>query len=46
MIQLWYVKVKLEYNPLTDVPNRYYQQTLDKLVEDNLYDEKGNKIVA
>lgn len=41
MIQLWYVKVKLNYNPLSDVPNRYYQQVLDKLVADGLYDLEG-----
>lgn len=46
MIRLWYVKVKLNYNPLSDVPDRYYQQTLDMLVADGLYDSDGNKIVA
>lgn len=43
MVQLWYVKVKLEYNPLSDVPERYYQQALNKLVADGLYDTQGNK---
>lgn len=46
MVQLWYVKVKLGYNPLSDVPDRYYQQSLDKLVADGLYDSEGNKLAA
>ena len=46
MIQLWYVKVKLNYNPISDVPDRYYNQVLDKLVADGLYVSEGNKIVA
>lgn len=41
MIQLWYVKVKLGYNTLSEVPERYYQQVLDKLVVDGLYDSNG-----
>lgn len=44
MITLWYVKVKLELNELSDVPERYYQQVLDLLVADGLYDEEGNKL--
>lgn len=46
MIQLWYTKVKLGYNEITDVPERYYRQVLEKLTSDGLYDNQGNKIVA
>lgn len=44
MVQLWYVKVKLNYNQLSDVPERYYQQALDKLVADGLYNKDGVKL--
>lgn len=44
MITLWYVKVKLELSKLRDVPKRYYQQVLNLLVADGLYDEEGNKL--
>ncbi|QJT71650.1 hypothetical protein [Psychrobacillus phage Spoks] len=43
MVNLWYVKVKLNYNPLSDVPTRYYADVLAKLIADGLYDEEGNK---
>jgi len=44
MVFFWYVKVKLGLNELSDVPDRYYQQVLDLLVADGLYDEEGNKL--
>lgn len=44
MITLWYVKVKLELNELSDVPERYYQQVLNVLVAEGLYDKEGNKL--
>lgn len=44
MVTLWYVKVKLELNQLTDVPDRYNDDVLLLLVEDGLYDEEGNKL--
>lgn len=44
MVTLWYVKVKLELNELTEVPERYYNDVLAKLVADGLYDEKGNRL--
>lgn len=46
MVKLWYVKVKLNYNELKDVPERYYNGVLELLVSDGLYDKKGNKIEA
>jgi len=45
MITFWYTKVLLNYSPLTDVPDRYYKDVLDRLVLEGLYDDKGNKIV-
>lgn len=44
MVTFWYVKVKLGLAELSDVPDRYYQQVLDLLVADGLYDEEGNKL--
>lgn len=45
MVTFWYTKVILNYSPLTDVPDRYYPQVLERLVAEGLYDEEGNKIV-
>lgn len=44
MVTLWYVKIKLKLSELADVPERYYQQVLDKLVEEELFDEEGNRL--
>lgn len=46
MVSLWVYKVKNEVNGATinDVPDRYYQQVLDILVAEGLYDEEGNKL--
>lgn len=44
MVTLWYAKIKLGLNELIDVPGRYYQQVLDLLVAEGLYDEDGNKL--
>lgn len=44
MVTLWYTKIKLNYDPLSNVPDRYYKDVLARLVEDGLYDEEGNKI--
>ena len=46
MVSLWVYKVKNEVNGTTiaDVPERYYQQVLDILVAEGLYDEEGNKL--
>ncbi|WP_158303427.1 hypothetical protein [Desulfitobacterium hafniense] len=46
MVTFWFTKVKLGMNELSDVPERYYPQVLDKLVEAGLYDENGNPIAA
>lgn len=46
MVKLWAYKVKNEVNGTTinDVPERYYQQVLDILIAEGLYDEEGNKL--
>lgn len=44
MVIFWYVKVKLGLNDLIDVPDRYYDDVLAKLVTDDLYDEEGNRL--
>jgi hypothetical protein len=46
MVSLWVYKVKNEVMGTTieDVPERYYQQVLDILVAEGLYDEEGNKL--
>ena len=44
MVMFWYVKVKLGLNNLIDVPERYYEDVLTKLVADGLYDEEGNRL--
>jgi hypothetical protein len=46
MVSLWVYKVRNEVNGTTinDVPERYYQQVLDILVVEGLYDEEGNKL--
>jgi hypothetical protein len=31
MIMLWFTKIKLGFNEINDVPERYYQQVADKL---------------
>ena len=36
MVVFWFTKVKLGLSELGDVPERYYQQVLDKLVEAGL----------
>lgn len=45
MVSLWFTKIKLGLNELTEVPERYYGDVLAKLVPAGLYDEQGNKIV-
>lgn len=46
MVKLWAYKV--EHNimgtTIDNVPERYYQQVLDLLVEKGLYDEEGNRL--
>lgn len=46
MVKLWAYKVENNVlgTTLDDVPDRYYQQVLDLLVEQGLYDEEGNKL--
>lgn len=44
MVNLWFTKIKLGLDVLTSVPERYYTQVLEKLVEAGLYDEDGNPI--
>lgn len=44
MITLWYTKVKYSYSELPEVPARYYDDVLARLVAEGLYDEAGNKI--
>lgn len=44
MIYLWYVKIKLGLSELEEVPERYYSQVLERLVEDDLFDTEGNRI--
>lgn len=44
MIFLWFVKIKLFMSELEDVPERYHQQVLDKLVEEGLFDVDGNRL--
>ena len=44
MVTLWYTKIKLGQNELTEVPTRYYDDVLRKLVDAGLYNEIGEKI--
>lgn len=46
MVNLWVYKVKNEVMGTTikDVPERYYQQVLNILVAEGLFDEEGNKL--
>ena len=44
MVTLWFVKIKLKLSELADVPERYYEQVLDILVAEGLYDEEGNRL--
>lgn len=44
MITLWYTKVMLGMCELEDVRERYREQVLERLVEDGLYDEEGNRL--
>lgn len=45
MPTLWFTKIKLGYNELSEVPDRYYKEVLAKLVAAGLYDTDGNEIV-
>lgn len=45
MPTLWFTKIKLNMNELSEVPERYYAEVLAKLVEAGLYNEDGTKIV-
>lgn len=46
MVKLWAYKVENNVlgAKLEDVPERYYQQVLDILIADGLYDEEGNRL--
>lgn len=46
MVSLWVYKVKNKVMGATleDVPERYYEQVLDILVVEGLYDEEGNRL--
>ena len=44
MVTLWFTKIKLGQAELVDVPARYHDNVLAKLVSAGLYDEEGNKI--
>lgn len=44
MVTLWFTKIKLGQNELTEVPPRYYDDVLTKLVDAGLYDVEGNKL--
>lgn len=46
MVKLWVYKVENNVlgTTIEDVPERYYEQVLDILVADGLYDEEGNKL--
>ena len=46
MVSLWVYKVKNEVMgaAIDDVPERYYQQVLDILVAEGMYDEEGNRL--
>lgn len=46
MVSLWVYKVAKEIlgTTLGDVPERYYNQVLDLLVEQGLFDEEGNRL--
>ncbi len=46
MVLFWFTKVKLGLSELGDVPERYYQQVLEKLVDAGLYDEEGNPVAT
>lgn len=46
MVTLWYSKVKNKFNgtTLADVPARYYDDVLTRLVADGLYDTDGKEL--
>lgn len=46
MVKLWAYKVENNVlgTTINDVPERYYQQVLDTLVAEGLYDEEGNRL--
>lgn len=46
MVKLWVYKVENNVlgTTIDDVPERYYKQVLDLLVEQGLFDEEGNRI--
>lgn len=44
MVTLWFTKIKLGQNELAEVPPRYHDDVLAKLVDAGLYDTEGNKI--
>lgn len=46
MVTLWYTKIKLRISELEEVPERYYDDVLARLVKDGLYDEEGNMLTA
>ncbi len=46
MVTFWFTKVKLGLSELGDVPERYYDAVLQKLVEAGLYDGSGNPVTA
>lgn len=44
MVTLWYVKIKFKLSKLEEVPDRYYDQVLEMLVENNIFDEEGSRL--
>lgn len=46
MPTLWFTKIKHGKNELSEVPERYYDEVLAKLVAAGLYNEDGTKIVT
>lgn len=46
MVTFWFTKVKLELSGLSEVPPRYYDGVLEKLVDAGMYDADGNKLVV
>ncbi|AFL99539.1 hypothetical protein Desde_1107 [Desulfitobacterium dehalogenans ATCC 51507] len=46
MVLFWFTKIKLGLSELNEVPERYYNAVMEKLVEAGMYDADGNPIAA